>query len=243
MKDIYLYLPSNTKHTGNTPGEFIVPLAQPYELVGEWEVGLMEIQYARTWYNVPSDQFVQVGNTTILIPEGIYADIRELIKILNKKIKWGLGGNPPLTVEFNTIETTQKTRLKIETNDASEELVPDLYLSKRLSDMLGFVMTGPFSAGDRKSKYPADIEDGIHNLYVYCDLIEPVAVGNAKVPLLKIVPIQKGPIVTTTYSKVFYYLVMRKIFGAVEINIKGDTGEIIPFVGGKSFVTLHFRKK
>ena len=86
MKDFYLYLPSNTKHTGNTPGEFIVPLAQPYELVGEWEVGLMEIQYARTWYNVPSDQFVQVGNTTILIPEGIYADIGELIKILNKKI-------------------------------------------------------------------------------------------------------------------------------------------------------------
>ena len=144
MKDFYLYLPSNTKHTGNTPGEFIVPLAQSYELVGEWEVGLIEIQYARTWYNVPSDQFVQVGNTTILIPEGIYADIGELIKILNKKIKWGLGGNPPVTVEFNTIETTQKTRLKIETNDASEELAPDLYLSKRLSDMLGFVMTGPF---------------------------------------------------------------------------------------------------
>ena len=243
MKDFYLYLPSNTKHTGNTPGEFIIPLAQPYELVGEWEVGLMEIQYARMWCNVPSDQFVQVGNTTILIPEGIYADIGELIKILNKKIKWGLGGNPPVTVEFNTIETTQKTRLKIETNDASEELAPDLYLSKRLSDMLGFVMTGPFSAGDRKSKYPSDIEDGIHNLYVYCDLIEPIAVGNAKVPLLRIVPIQKGPIVTTSYSKVFYYPVMRKIFGAVEINIKGDTGEIIPFVGGKSFVTLHFHKK
>ena len=195
------------------------------------------------WYNVPSDQFVQVGNTTILIPEGIYADIGELIKILNKKIKWGLGGNPPVTVEFNTIETTQKTRFKIETNNASEELAPDLYLSERLSDMLGFVMTGPFSAGDRKSKYPADIEDGIHNLYVYCDLIEPVAIGNAKVPLLRIVPIQKGPIVTTSYSKVFYYPVMRKIFGAVEINIKGDTGEIIPFVCGKSFVTLHFRKK
>ena len=150
---------------------------------------------------------------------------------------------PPVTVEFNTIETTQKTRLKIETNDSSEELAPDLYLSKRLSDMLGFVMTGPFSAGGRKSKYPADIEDGIHNWYVYCDLIEPVAVGNAKVPLLRIVPIQKGPIVTTSYSKVFYYPVMRKFFGAVEINIKGNMGESILFVGRKSFVTLHFRQK
>ena len=70
----------------------------------------------------------------------------------------------------------------------------------------------------------------------------PVAVGNAKVPLLRIVPIQNGPIVTTSYSKVFYP-VMRKIFGAVEINIKGDTGKIIPFVGEKPFVTLQFHQK
>ena len=81
MKDFYLYLPSNTKHTGNTPGEFLVPQAQPYE------VELMEIQYARTWYNVPSDQFVLVGYTTIFILGGIYADIKDLIKTLNKKIK------------------------------------------------------------------------------------------------------------------------------------------------------------
>ena len=66
---------------------------------------------------------------------------------------------------------------------------------------------------------------------------------NAKVPLLRIVPIQKGPIVTTSYNQVFSYPVMRKIFGAVEINIKGDTGEIILFVSGKSFVTPHFHRK
>ena len=111
MKDFYLHLPSNAKHTGNTPREFIVLLAHPYELVGEWEVGLMEIQCARTWFNVPSDQFVQVGNT-------------------------GLGASPPITNEFNTIEATQKTRLKIARNDSSEDLPPDLYLSKRLSDIL-----------------------------------------------------------------------------------------------------------
>ena len=101
------------------------------------------------------------------------------------------------------------------TNDSSEDLPPVLYLSKRLSDILGFVKTVPFAPGDRKSEYPSDIEDGTHNLYVYCDLIEPVAMGNAKVPLLRIVPIQKGPIITSSYSKAFYYPVMRKIFGAV----------------------------
>ena len=242
MKDFYLYLPSNTRYKGNTPAQFIVLLAQPYELVGEWEVGLMEIQYQRTWYNVPPEQFVHIGSKTIPIPEGMYNTMDDLLKILNKKIKWGLGGSSDITVDINSIEAKQKTRLKISRTD-EDATDQDLYFSKRLSDMLGFEKTGPFLSGDRKSEHPADIEDGMHNLYVYCDLIEPVAVGDARVPLLRIVPIQKGPIVTTSYSKVFYYPLMRKIFGAVEINIKGDTGEMIPFVGGKSYVTLHFRQK
>ena len=48
------------------------------------------------------------------IPEGIYADIKELIKTLNKQIKWGLGANATITVEFNTIEATQKQDLKLQ---------------------------------------------------------------------------------------------------------------------------------
>ena len=55
----------------------------------------MESQHSRTWYNFPLDQFVQVGNLTIIIPEGIYADIKDLIKTLNKNIKSGLDANPP----------------------------------------------------------------------------------------------------------------------------------------------------
>ena len=90
MKHFDLYLPSNTEHKDNTTREFIVPLASPYEFAGEWEVGLIEIQYARTWYNVHSDQFVQVGNTTMLIFEGIYAYIKDLIKTSNKNFKCGL---------------------------------------------------------------------------------------------------------------------------------------------------------
>ena len=95
-----------------------------------------------------------------------------------------------------------------------------LYLAKRLSDILGFVKTGPFAAGDRKSENLSNIEDGTHYMHVYCDLIEPVALGKAKVPLLRIVPIQKGPIVTTSYNQVFYNPVIKKFLGAVEIYIQ-----------------------
>ena len=74
----------------------------------------------------------------------------------------------------NPNQNGNQTKNRNQRNDLSEDLPLDFYLSKRLSDMLGFVKIGPFAAGDRKSECPADTEDVIHNLYVYCDLIEPV---------------------------------------------------------------------
>ena len=36
----------------NTVTKYKTHLAQPISLDGEWEVGLFEIEYHRTWYNV-----------------------------------------------------------------------------------------------------------------------------------------------------------------------------------------------
>ena len=144
LKDLYLYLPSNTKHTDNNPRVFIVLLAQPYEPVGEWEVGLMEIQYVRMWYNAHLDQFVHFGNTTTLYPGGIYTDTiyKDIIKTLNKKLNGALVQT--LLSLLNSIPSKphKKMRLKITRNESSEDFPLDLYISKRLSDMLAFVKTG-----------------------------------------------------------------------------------------------------
>ena len=51
----YLTLPSNSSmeyFPANTLTNFKTKLAQPLELIGEWEVALSEFQYPRSWYNL-----------------------------------------------------------------------------------------------------------------------------------------------------------------------------------------------
>ena len=56
---LYLTLPSNSSASyfdGNTPSHYFTKLPQPIQLSGEWEVGLVEIQFINTYSNVPDAQ-------------------------------------------------------------------------------------------------------------------------------------------------------------------------------------------
>src|SRR2546425_12996104 len=56
MTHFYLPLPSNSWQEyfpGNTKTEFTTKLASTIELTNEWEVGLAEIMFPRSWYAVP----------------------------------------------------------------------------------------------------------------------------------------------------------------------------------------------
>ena len=62
-------------------------------------------------------------------------------------------------------------------------------ISPLLQSMLGFRQT-IFPAGEYASDWVADIKKGLNSLYVYCSLVEPRMVGDAQVPLLRIVPVE-----------------------------------------------------
>ena len=56
MTHFYLTLPSNSSEEyfpDNTKTEFTTKLASTIELTNEWEVGLAEIMFPRSWYTVP----------------------------------------------------------------------------------------------------------------------------------------------------------------------------------------------
>ena len=62
-------------------------------------------------------------------------------------------------------------------------------------------------------------------------------------PLLRIVPVGKGEIVTKQFQHIHYYPVLTKRFQTIEINIKDTTDTPIRFEHGISVVILHFRKR
>ncbi len=96
-----------------------------------------------------------------------------------------------------------------------------------------------------KAKYPVDPNLGFYSLFLYLDIIAPVLVGDAAVPLLQIVPIEGryGDYVTKTYHKLHYVPLQATNFQRIEINISTDTGQDVQFDYGKVVVKLHFRPR
>ena len=94
-----------------------------------------------------------------------------------------------------------------------------------------------------KSNFTADIIQGKHHLYVYCELVQPHIVDNVKVYLLRIVNVEKGDIVTKVYEYIQQFPVLTKKFDIIEINIKEDMKAAIALNHVQKIVTLHFRQK
>jgi hypothetical protein len=80
-------------------------------------------------------------------------------------------------------------------------------------------------------------------MFVYCNVLEHVPVGDTKAPILRIVPVSRkhGDIVHNTYEKPLYVPLQQKNFDSIEIDIRTDAGTPVPFEYGKVLVTLHFR--
>ena len=87
--------------------------------------------------------------------------------------------------------------------------------------------------------------DPLQAMYVYCDIVEPRVVGDTTVQLLRVVPVEgkHGEVVCKTYENVHYIPLQRKQFQTLEIYIRDDRGQRVPFECGKSIVTLHFKRK
>ena len=88
------------------------------------------------------------------------------------------------------------------------------------------------------------MEGDVNSVYVYCDILEHVTVGDTKAPLLRIVnkPKKQEGNVHHTFQPILYVPLQKKNFDTVEINMMTDTGQPVPFRFGKSFVVLEFRR-
>ena len=70
MSEFYLTLPSNSSmkyYPENTLTSFTTRLPNSIRLEGDWDVGLVEIQYPHNWYNIPED--IQKRSFSVRISE------------------------------------------------------------------------------------------------------------------------------------------------------------------------------
>ena len=62
-----------------------------------------------------------------------------------------------------------------------------------------------------------DVKKGLNSLYVYCPLVEPRMVGDAQVPLLRIVPLEgrDGEMITRVFDPIQYCPLLQRRFQTV----------------------------
>jgi hypothetical protein len=117
-------------------------------------------------------------------------------------------------------------------------------ISPLMQSVLGF-RQAIFPAGVYVSEWVANVKKGLNSLYVYCPLVEWRMVGNAQVPLLRIVPVEgrNGEMITRVFDPIQFCPMLQKRLQTVEIDFRDDTGSIVPFERGRVVVILHCRKR
>jgi len=99
-----------------------------------------------------------------------------------------------------------------------------------------------YSKNAASTHMPSRIGGMIRSVYIYCDILEHIAVGNTRALLLRIVdnPRKTYGNVPQTTNPILYVPLQKKNFVMVEINIVTDTGMPVPYRSGKVFVILEF---
>ena len=248
----YITLPSNackSFYPNNRLENYQVRLPYTVHFPLKYEVALAEIQYPRSWEMFAQAQSgriqVYVPRTDdrrgyvfwVNIPPGFYDTMDELLEVINQLLNTALTEDAANHhAAFSNAVLEQRTLLQ-----ASDGVT--LTVSEELADMLGFKMTE--LAGNIKGEHRHDMSRGFHSLYVYCSICEPQIVGDVKVPLLRTVALQgkRGEHVTITYTTLHYVPVSTPQMSTIELHIKDDTNQDVPFTSGKVVCKLHFRPK
>ena len=97
-----------------------------------------------------------------------------------------------------------------------------------------------------KAERPYEISGGYHSSFVYSNIVSPSFVGDSYTQLLRLVQIptdaKYGEQILISYPNTYYVPLLIKEFDTIEIDIKDDNGQTIPFEFGRCIIVLHFRK-
>ena len=206
------------------------------------------------------------------IPVGYYDDVESIVREMNTAVKKEFARMLVLMRRAVTRrpsrggQTSTSTEIKIEEwaepnfrfDPITRRVISKvprtsrITFSDKLKDILGVETSNASNDYDNQtnvarlvnSQRVSDLEAGMHSMYVYCDLVEHVPVGDTAAPLLGIVDTEgkAGETIKKSFDRPRYIPLQKKTFDSLEIFISDAYGKPIPFENGTSTVTLHFRR-
>lgn len=260
-----IVLPSNASsklYPSNTLAQYTIQLPQPLDLsTGHWEIGLAEIQFLKSWYNVKNASLsitkITSENETetvqIKLDDGFYETHASLINHINENIKCVAGKEVSNLVRFDYNDITRKCVVKI-------VFVNHLTLMVACNDNLTEILNVKDLKLNRQSKCKEDPDTGqkfvdlvgtnpirlqsIFNLMIYTDVAASGIVGDIEAPLLRSIPVKEGhwKYQCTSVNKIQYVPLSQKEIRYISLYIYTDYGEPVPFTDGKTIITLDLRR-
>ena len=151
--EFYVTLPSNSSmqcFPDNKTTNFITKLSRTLQLDGEWEVGLAEIDYLHTWYNIregkssveiyiPDKLFLVFKTVEYSIQPGYYEKVQDVIDAL---FKVGLANLTDVDATYG--DTSKRVTIKCVKGVA-------LKLRGDIARMFGFLNDTTIRASDKNS--------------------------------------------------------------------------------------------
>lgn len=246
MKDFYITLLSNSSVTyfpENKTSSFITQMPHSIHLEGEWVVGLAEFQYPCSMLTIDyTDHIVYIekekeGTYKTKLRPGVYNDVKSIVEELNTNI--------PLIFDVKfELDASQKVSFEFLNED-----IKHISFSPKLALQLGFQPYENLHENlYRKGNNVANVLLGLPcQMFVYCDIIEPQIVGDYFTKLLRNVSVDHskyfyGSTKSHDFNPIHYVPLLKREFENIEIDIRSDTGDTIPFSFGTSSVKLHFKK-
>ena len=203
----------------------------------EWKALKPEVT---VWYNHLKKEKVkieEVGEAITLDGKVDLKDTRQLLEKLNAR-KTSNG----YSISYN--EATHRFKLEVGKKY-------HVRLSPSLWSILGFdeKLSGQhlFDTTIDAEYFPA-LDRGIRTLILYSNIVEMSFIGNTQAPLLAICPFDRKPndddthVIQKEILKPLYVPLNRNVLHQIDISIHDEAGASIPFIHGKTVLTLHFRK-
>ncbi|KAI1278060.1 hypothetical protein HDE_14407 [Halotydeus destructor] len=264
MDSFYVFLHNRAKHPAfdNSNARFVTDLAEDIILNGEYEVALSEISLTRSWWSIQTTQEVRIKyknqnyeDAIGYIMPGYYPDPAEVVKLVDRFIDEyaeasrvdTFGGYPKVnmpSIKFDShsglVTRTPGYHIKTE----SEKDTTILTFESELFAYFGFKEDHEMLFIDSNVM---DIGAGGNDVYVYTDIVKHSRMGDGVSQLLRMITVPRKRLPSEDYHVIYsnpiYLPVNSTRISNIEIELQNANGQQMKFNGGRTWVTLHFRKK
>ena len=224
------------------------------ELSEHWEVGLQEISFPGKVNNITGTLFTYMLHRSseesleVGLYQGVYLTLTTVLREMNAAHRRLTNASAPM-ISFYILRSNRCVTMKFA--DKAAELFTGISFSLDLAIVLGFqpYVRYEMSVKDEIiAKRPAHLRALVGNMYVYCDILEHLMVGDTKALLLRIVnrktniTNQYDTIEHVTFNPIQYVPLQKRCFDTISVQLMTDFGQPMPFVAGKSILVLEFRR-